>query len=482
MNKQLPYISIGLGIASLVAILAVLDIYDTIEHKFLDMRFNSRGLIDTRDDIATLDIDVRALQTEGKWDPWSREKHIPMVEAAGQHGMNILAFDIYFIEDSERELNYKALEDITDSTISMESVKNLFPNPDDDLAKASSNAGNIYFAQSFKPQPKKREKVKKRTTEQEKRLEAMTRKKLFKIVDPDDYKTIFNFYDGEFPLASFVDSSAGVYFFQAKSDKDGVMRKYPLIGLYEDRLFPSISLSIALDHYETSFNDVEIVPGKYLRFTPKKPDEFGRKMISIPINEEGMMQVNWAGNWEDADGNFDLMHYPYNVLKDFQENEYSNYVLAEFKRITNLNFDGNVRAAFKPSLDLIKASKKDIMDAAKRANQVSSIEKWILENPDGTAKEFGKVPAFIFDEIKNNKVELFHYSNEGECSWFDFASEIFRDNSGININPIKSCDYPTQAIRPIYSVLNKDKIKISYNLEIPYWKESLERCKNKLGL
>ena len=60
------------------------------------------------DDIATLDIDVRALQTEGKWDPWSREKHIPMVEAAGQHGMNILAFDIYFIENSERELNYKS--------------------------------------------------------------------------------------------------------------------------------------------------------------------------------------------------------------------------------------------------------------------------------------------------------------------------------------------------------------------------------------
>ena len=55
MKKQLPYISIGLGIALVVAFLAVLDIYDTIEHKFLDMRFNSRGLIDTRDDIATLD-------------------------------------------------------------------------------------------------------------------------------------------------------------------------------------------------------------------------------------------------------------------------------------------------------------------------------------------------------------------------------------------------------------------------------------------
>jgi len=202
------------------------------------------------------------------------------------------------------------------------------------------------------------------------------------------------------------------------------MRKYPLIGLYEDKLFPSISLSIALDHYGTSFNDVEIVPGKYLRFTPEKPDEFGRKMITIPINEEGMMQVNWAGNWEDADGNFDLMHYPYNVLKDFQETEYSNYVLAEFKRITNMDYDGNVRAAFKPALGLINAGKKDIMDAAKRANQVSSIEKWILQNPNGTAKEFGKVPAFVFNEIKNNNVIATALIENSEQS----LDDLFREN------------------------------------------------------
>ena len=450
LKKQLPYISIGLGVALFVAFLAVLDIYDTIEHKFLDMRFNSRGLIETRDDIATLDIDVRALQTEGKWDPWSREKHIPMVEAAGQHGMDILAFDIYFIEHSERELNYKSLQNISDSVVTIESVKNLFPNPDNDLASAASSAGNVYFAQSFKPQPKKSEKVKIRTPEQEKRLEAMTRKKLYREVDPDEYKTIFDFYDGEFPLASFVDSSAGVYFFQAKSDKDGVMRKYPLIGLYEDKLFPSISLSIALDHYGTSFNDVEIVPGKYLRFTPEKPDEFGRKMITIPINEEGMMQVNWAGNWEDADGNFDLMHYPYNVLKDFQETEYSNYVLAEFKRITNMDYDGNVRAAFKPALGLINAGKKDIMDAAKRANQVSSIEKWILQNPNGTAKEFGKVPAFVFNEIKNNNVIATALIENSEQS----LDDLFRENK-IEFE-ISLADYSFESVRKLKEDFEKE--------------------------
>ena len=404
MKKNLPYLLISISIALFVIFLAIFNLYDTIEHKLLDMRFTSRGLIETRDDIATLDIDVRALQKEGKWDPWSREKHIPMVEAAGQHGMDILAFDIYFIEHSERELNFKVLSDLTDSLVTMDVVKNLFPDPDNDLAVAAKEAKNIYFAQSFKPQPKKREKIKKRTKEQNKRLDAMVRKGLFREVNPADFPTLFNFYDGEFPLASFIDSSAGVYFFQAKSDKDGVMRKYPLVGLYENRLFPSISLSIALDHYKTSFNDVEIIPGKYLRFKPAVPDEFGRDMITIPINKEGLMQVNWAGNWEDADGNFDLMHYPYSVLKDFQKNEYKNYVLSEFKRITNLSYDKNVKAAYKPSLGLINAEKKDIFDAVKKSMMMGAVENWILKNPDGVSKDFKKVPSFVFNEIKNNNV------------------------------------------------------------------------------
>ena len=150
-----------------------MNIYDTVEHKFLDMRFKSRGRIETRDDIATLDIDVRALQTEGKWDPWSREKHIPVVEAAGQHGMDALAFDIYFIEESERNLNISALDGFENSTLSIDSIKEIFTNPDFDLSSAASKAKNIYFAQSFKPQPKKKEKVKTRTEKQELRLSRM---------------------------------------------------------------------------------------------------------------------------------------------------------------------------------------------------------------------------------------------------------------------------------------------------------------------
>ena len=97
MQKNLPYIIISFGIAILVSVLSFFDVYDNIENNILDLRFKSRGLIDTRDDIATADIDVRALQTEGKWDPWSREKHIPRVQLAAEHRLDGFIFDVYFI-------------------------------------------------------------------------------------------------------------------------------------------------------------------------------------------------------------------------------------------------------------------------------------------------------------------------------------------------------------------------------------------------
>jgi dTDP-4-dehydrorhamnose reductase len=72
---------------------------------------------------------------------------------------------------------------------------------------------------------------------------------------------------------------------------------------------------------------------------------------------------------------------------------------------------------------------------------------------------------------------IYHYSNEGVCSWFDFATEIMR-LSGLKcvVKPIESKDFPQTARRPNYSVFNKAKIKSVYKLQIPWWKDSLQKC------
>lgn len=72
------------------------------------------------------------------------------------------------------------------------------------------------------------------------------------------------------------------------------------------------------------------------------------------------------------------------------------------------------------------------------------------------------------------KPGIYHYSNEGVCSWYDFAKAI-HELYGINCNvhPITTDEYPTPAKRPAYSVLNKSKIKRIFNIDIPYWRDSL---------
>ena len=84
--------------------------------------------------------------------------------------------------------------------------------------------------------------------------------------------------------------------------------------------------------------------------------------------------------------------------------------------------------------------------------------------------------------LKSNNVEVYHYSNEGVCSWYDFAKEIMKiAKIECEINPIETKDYPTPAKRPFYTVLNKSKIKREFNINIPYWKDSLDICLKILG-
>ena len=98
------------------------------------------------------------------------------------------------------------------------------------------------------------------------------------------------------------------------------------------------------------------------------------------------------------------------------------------------------------------------------------------------ARDLARTILDIIPKIKNEKVEIYNYSNEGVLSWYDFAKEIMRmAKLDCKINPIETKEYPTPATRPHYSLLNKSKIKKEYNIAIPYWKDSLDKCLIKMG-
>ena len=86
-------------------------------------------------------------------------------------------------------------------------------------------------------------------------------------------------------------------------------------------------------------------------------------------------------------------------------------------------------------------------------------------------------------DTDHDKGGVYHFSNEGVCSWYDFTIKI-HEIAGINsckVNPIETKDYPTKAARPHYSVLNKTKIKQTFNITIPHWEASLKDCIKELS-
>jgi dTDP-4-dehydrorhamnose reductase len=83
--------------------------------------------------------------------------------------------------------------------------------------------------------------------------------------------------------------------------------------------------------------------------------------------------------------------------------------------------------------------------------------------------------SLSFGEGRGEAFGIYHFSNEGECSWYDFAKKIVeRNNINIDLQPIPTSSYPTPAQRPKYSVLDKSKIKKTFGIEIKTWKESLK--------
>lgn len=77
---------------------------------------------------------------------------------------------------------------------------------------------------------------------------------------------------------------------------------------------------------------------------------------------------------------------------------------------------------------------------------------------------------------------IYHYSNEGVCSWYDFSCSISEEagNRGCRISPCHSDEFPSKVVRPSYSVLDKTKVKNTFSIEIPHWRESLKKCISRL--
>ena len=104
----------------------------------------------------------------------------------------------------------------------------------------------------------------------------------------------------------------------------------------------------------------------------------------------------------------------------------------------------------------------------------------------GTPTYAGDLANIIFEIVENRKIDgnegVYHYSNEGVCSWYDFTKMIaeYSGNINCNIQPCHSEEFPSPVKRPSFSVLDKTKIKATFGVIVPYWTDSLRKCINNM--
>jgi dTDP-4-dehydrorhamnose reductase len=104
----------------------------------------------------------------------------------------------------------------------------------------------------------------------------------------------------------------------------------------------------------------------------------------------------------------------------------------------------------------------------------------VISDQVGTPTYAKDLAVFILEKAllsKNDDLGVYHFSNVGVCSWYDFANEIMKQaNLKCKVNPIPTAVYPTPAKRPYYSLMDKSRITQDLNYDIPFWKESLNKC------
>ena len=98
------------------------------------------------------------------------------------------------------------------------------------------------------------------------------------------------------------------------------------------------------------------------------------------------------------------------------------------------------------------------------------------------AFDLARAIIVVLEKFDGSQTGVYHYSNEGVCSWFDFTKMIaeYNGTTACNVKPCYSCDFPSPVTRPSYSVLDKSKIKSVFGVEVPYWTDSLKKCISNL--
>jgi len=173
-------------------------------------------------------------------------------------------------------------------------------------------------------------------------------------------------------------------------------------------------------------------------------------------------------------------------INNLNQQNYDNINNIRFDLINIIEILKKLKIDLTP--DIINFKEKYIDSLQRENNDLLSKIKEILnvvEDQYGSPTNAEDLALATIKIIENKSYiwkhgEVFHYSNEGQCSWYEFAKQIFEllNFNNIKVVPVSSKEFKTKAVRPKYSLLDKSKIKTKFNIKIDKWEKSLEKMLN----
>ena len=261
MKKSIILGLIG-AVITLLLSLVFSDLFQSWELKTLDARFQVRGSIETNPNIIMIDADDASAQQLGRW-PWPRSLHTRMINFLGNENPGVIVYDILFsqpVDETEDRLLAQATKN---------SRKMIYP-----FAASLTGSGNA--------------------------TGKVTLPKYFSDKGFKETLKVKNYLSIEstiLPLPELMEFSRGMGHIAANRDKDGVIRRAPLLVKYEGSLIPSLALQGVLTWLNVSPEQVEINDSEILLKQANLPGKLGQIDIHIPVDSNGQMLINYAGKW-----------------------------------------------------------------------------------------------------------------------------------------------------------------------------------------
>ncbi len=296
---------IGAVTALIIIPLSFSDVYKLFELKLYDLRFKAKPSIAEWDRLYFIDIDENSTTALGQF-PWTRDIYATGLGVLKELGTSQVSFDIMFPDQSPVQLNtdvYKKLLDKSESRakISRDEISSVLKNNDALFSSAIKNNGSVLISYTFSdesPTPDVLERQKSKAfMDGKKRFEQAAsipvppgKDKIFKTLEDRDTKAIV------YPISELMASSKNFGFVNRFTDLDGTIRRVRLVQVHDGRVYFNLALSMLIDICSVKKENIVINPGKNI-ILKNAFNEIKQKHedITIPIDDNGMIYVNWAG-------------------------------------------------------------------------------------------------------------------------------------------------------------------------------------------